>query len=60
MKKLLAFAGVLYVGIGAFLAVTIYLRGNTSAYTKDQNWYDALEVGLVWPWHVLKYLGVVA
>ena len=60
MKKYLTFGGVLYVGIGAFLTLMIYLRGSDSAYTSDQNWFEALEVGLVWPWHVLKYMGVVA
>lgn len=60
MKKFFALGGVLYVGIGAFLTLAIYLRGSDSAYTSDQPWFEALEVGLVWPWHVLKHLGVVA
>jgi hypothetical protein len=51
MKKFFALGGVLYVGIGAFLTLAIYLRGSDSAYTSDQPWFEALEVGLVWPWH---------
>ena len=60
MKKLFTFAAVLYAGIGSFLAVAIYLRGSDSAYTSEQNWSKALEVGLTWPWQVLKFMGVVA
>lgn len=60
MNKFFAFGGVLYVGIGGVLALALYLRGNDSAYTSEQNWYEALEVGFIWPWHVLKYMGVVA
>ena len=60
MNKYFVFGGVLYTGVGAFLALAIYLRGNDSAYTSEQNWYEALEVGLIWPWHMLKYMGIVA
>ena len=60
MQKYFTLGAVLYVGIGAFLALAVYLRGSDSAYTSDQNWFEALEVGLVWPWHVLKFMGVVA
>jgi hypothetical protein len=41
MKKIFAFGGVLYVGIGAFLTLAIYLRGSDSAYTSDQPWFEA-------------------
>ena len=60
MRKYFVFAGLLYVVLGTFLTFTIYLRGNDSAYTSQQNWYEALEVGLTWPWHVLKFVGLVA
>jgi hypothetical protein len=60
MNKYFVFGGVLYTGVGAFLTLAIYLRGNDSAYTSEQNWYEALEVGLIWPWYMLKYMGIVA
>ena len=60
MNKYFAFGGVVYAGIAVFLTLAIYLRGSDSAYTNDQNWYEALEVGLVWPWYVLRFMGVVA
>ncbi len=60
MNKYFILGGVLYAGVGSFLTLVIYLRGNDSAYTSDQNWFDALEVGLIWPWHVLKSMGIVA
>ena len=60
MNKYFAFGSVLYVGVGTFLALALYLRGSDSAYTSEQNWYEALEMGLIWPWHVLKYMGLVA
>jgi len=59
MKRCFAFGGILYAGIGTFLFLTVYLRGNDSAYTTDQSWSDALVVGLTWPWQVLQYMGVV-
>ena len=59
MKRCFALGGILYAGIGSFLSLAVYLRGNDSAYTTDQNWSDALVVGLTWPWHVLQYMGVV-
>ena len=58
MKRCFAFGGVLYAGVGLFLFLAVYLRGNDSAYTSQQNWSDALEVGLTWPWHVLQYFGI--
>lgn len=60
MKKYFVFAGLLYVGVGSFLTFAVYLRGNDSAYTSEQNWHEAFEVGLTWPWHVLKFVGLVA
>jgi hypothetical protein len=60
MNKYFILGGVLYAGVGSFLTLAVYLRGNDSAYTSEQNWFDALEVGLIWPWHVLTYIGIVA
>ena len=60
MKRYLTFAGILYAGVGTFLALAVYFRGNDSAYTSNQNWSDALVVGLTWPWQVLQHLGFVA
>ncbi len=60
MKKYLVFGGVLYAGVGTFIALVVFLRGNDSAYTSNQNWSDALEMGLIWPWRVLKSMGIVA
>ena len=60
MSKFFAFGGVLYVGVGTFLGLAVYLRGNDSAYTNDQNWHDAFELALTWPWYVLKFIGLVA
>ncbi len=59
-NKFFILGGVLYAGVGSFLTLAVYLRGNDSAYTSEQNWFDALEMGLIWPWHVLKYIGIVA
>jgi len=59
MRRCLAFGGAVYLGVGSFLFLTIYLRGSDSAYTSQQNWTDAFEVGLTWPWHVLHGLGIV-
>ena len=60
MKRCFVFGGILYTGIGSFLTLAVYLRGNDSAYTTDQNWSDASVVGLTWPWQLLQYMGVVA
>ena len=60
VKKYFALAGVLYAGVGSFITLVVYLRGNDSAYTTGQNWYDAFELGLTWPWQVLKYVGIGA
>ncbi len=59
MSKIFILGGVLYAGVGSFLTLAVYFRGNDSAYTSDQNGFDALEVGLIWPWHVLKAIGIV-
>lgn len=59
MGRIFAFAGVLYAGVGTFLFVVVYLRGNNSAYTTDQSWSEAFQLGLTWPWHVLQSLGIV-
>ena len=59
MNKFLAFGGVLYAGVGSFLAVAIYLRGSDSAYTSELSWTEALEAGLTWPWQVLKFVTLV-
>lgn len=58
MGRYFAFGGLLYAGIGSFLFLAIYLRGNDSAYTTDQNWYDAFEVALIWPWRLLQGMGI--
>lgn len=50
----------MYTGIGSFLTLAVFLRGNDSAYTSEQNWSDALVVGLTWPWQLLQYMGIVA
>lgn len=60
MKRFFIFGGIIYTGIGSFLTLAVYLRGNDSAYTSDQNWSDALVVGLTWPWQLLQHIGVVA
>ena len=58
MNKYLGFGGVLYAGVGTFLGLAVYLRGNESAYTNDLPWYEALEVALTWPWELLKFFGL--
>lgn len=60
MKRFFVLGCVLYAGIGSFLSLAVYMRGSDSAYTADQNWFDALEVGLTWPWKLLQYMGIVA
>ena len=59
MRQYLAFGGVVYLGIGLFLFLAVYVRGNDSAYTSQQHWSDAFEVGVMWPWKLLQGLGIV-
>jgi hypothetical protein len=60
MRRCLAFLGVLYSGVGSFVFLVMVMRGSDSAYTSNQNWYEAFEVALAWPWHFLQGIGIGA
>ena len=60
MRNALTLGGIVYATMALFFAMTYFMSGGGNAYSAHISLIEAMEMGLVWPWHFMEYVGLSA